>query len=97
MSNESVCQVSRSCVDVSSFLTRLMVRFMIFYSVSPEYFGHTLVIRQANFLHREASEDPIVSLKLVVKTKIPDPFGYRSPVFQSLDSNFIVRSLSASL
>jgi hypothetical protein len=30
MSSESVCQVARSWVDVGSFHTRLMVRFMIF-------------------------------------------------------------------
>ena len=48
------------------------------------------------FLYRGASEDPIVSLKLVVKTKIPDPSRYRSPVFQSWKSSFLDRSLSAS-
>jgi hypothetical protein len=30
MYSESVCQVARSCVDVGSFHTRLVVRFMIF-------------------------------------------------------------------
>jgi hypothetical protein len=30
MSIESVCQVARSWVDVGSFHTRLVVRFMIF-------------------------------------------------------------------
>jgi hypothetical protein len=30
MSSESVCQVASSCVDVDSFHTRLVVRFMIF-------------------------------------------------------------------
>jgi hypothetical protein len=30
MSSESVCQVARSWVDVGSFHTRLVVRFMIF-------------------------------------------------------------------
>jgi hypothetical protein len=30
MSSESVCQVARSWVDVGSFYTRLVVRFMIF-------------------------------------------------------------------
>jgi hypothetical protein len=43
MSNESVCQVSRSWLEVGSFHTRFVVRFMIFYSVSPEYLGYTLV------------------------------------------------------
>jgi hypothetical protein len=43
MSSESVCQVARSWVDVGSFHTRLVVRFVIFYSVSPEYHGYTLV------------------------------------------------------
>jgi hypothetical protein len=39
MSSESVCHVTRSWVDLGSFHTRLLVWFMIFYSVSPEYFG----------------------------------------------------------
>jgi hypothetical protein len=30
MSSDSVCQVARSWVDVGSFHTRLVVRFMIF-------------------------------------------------------------------
>jgi hypothetical protein len=30
MSSESVCQVARSWVDVGSFRTRLVVRFMVF-------------------------------------------------------------------
>jgi hypothetical protein len=43
MSSESVCQVARSWVDVGSFNMRLVVRIMNFNSVSPEYFGYTLV------------------------------------------------------
>jgi hypothetical protein len=42
MSSESVCKVARSWVDVDSFPTRLVVRFMNFYSDSPEYFGYSL-------------------------------------------------------
>jgi hypothetical protein len=42
MSSESVCQVARSWVDMGSFHMRLVVRFMI-YSISPGYFGYTLV------------------------------------------------------
>jgi hypothetical protein len=43
MSSESVCQVARSWLDVGSFHTHLMVRFMIFTSVrnilnTPLYF-----------------------------------------------------------
>jgi hypothetical protein len=44
MSSESVCQVARSWVDVGSFHTRLVVRFMNFYGVSPEYFGYSHVL-----------------------------------------------------
>jgi hypothetical protein len=44
MSSESVCQAARSWVDVGSFHTRLVAGFMKFYSVSPEYFGYTLVL-----------------------------------------------------
>jgi hypothetical protein len=48
MSSESVCQVARSWVEVGSFQTRLVVKFiiydfMIFYSVSLEYYGYTVV------------------------------------------------------
>jgi hypothetical protein len=45
MSSESVCQVARSWVDVGSFHTRFGREVYEFYSVSPEYFGYTLVQR----------------------------------------------------
>jgi hypothetical protein len=51
MSSESVCKVARSWVDVENFHTRLFIIFMIFYSVSPEYFGYTLArAKQGNII-----------------------------------------------
>jgi hypothetical protein len=46
ISNESVCQVTRSWVDVGCFHTRLLIIFMNCYSVSPEYFVYTVVFRR---------------------------------------------------
>jgi hypothetical protein len=43
MSSESVCQVVRSWVVMGSLHMCLVVRLYDFYSVSPEYFGYTLV------------------------------------------------------
>jgi hypothetical protein len=43
MSSESVCQVARSWVDMGNFHTCLVVRFMIFYGISPEYLRYTLI------------------------------------------------------
>jgi hypothetical protein len=48
--SESVCQVSRNWVDVGSFHKRLFFIFMIFYSVSPEYFGYTLLKQLVYFM-----------------------------------------------
>jgi hypothetical protein len=44
MSGESVCHVARSWVEVGGFHTRLCGEAYGFYSVSPEYFGFTLVL-----------------------------------------------------
>jgi hypothetical protein len=50
MSSESVCQATRSWVDVDSFHARLVVRFMIF-RVSQEYFGYILVLLQVCYVY----------------------------------------------
>jgi hypothetical protein len=57
MSSESVCQVSRSWLDVGRFHTRLVVRFMIFTSVrnivdSPSYSrGSRILNKSRNHLN----------------------------------------------
>jgi hypothetical protein len=51
MSSESVCQVARSWVDVGSFYTRLVMRYMKFYSARPEYFGYTLILPDLIYAH----------------------------------------------
>jgi hypothetical protein len=43
MFSESVYQVAHSWVDVGSFHTLLVVRFMNFTALSSEYFGITVV------------------------------------------------------
>jgi hypothetical protein len=43
VSSESVCQVARSWVDVGSFSHTFTGEVYDFYSVSPEYFGYSLV------------------------------------------------------
>jgi hypothetical protein len=44
MSSDPVCHAACSWVDVGSFYLLLFIIYLYFYSVSPEYYGYTLVV-----------------------------------------------------
>jgi hypothetical protein len=80
MSSESVCQVARSWVEVGSFHTRLVVRFMIFTASVRNILG---IRSHFNYLSSMVANDAIYTQKIKSRIAMAKTEFHKTILFTS--------------